>query len=94
MELRDTAGGDASFACVQLVLHHLLPTGISGFVLANGSLSSIKSGDGETRQVIVEADLIDCMVALRGQLFDRSQIPACRSIPARDRLGKAPSPLR
>jgi type I restriction enzyme M protein len=69
--------GNANFAWVQHFIHHLAPTGIAGFVLANGSMSSNQSGEGEIRQAIVEADLVDCMVALPGQLFYATQIPVC-----------------
>ena len=51
--------------------------GLAGFVLANGSMSSAQSGEGDIRRAIIEADLIDCMVALPGQLFYSTQIPAC-----------------
>jgi type I restriction enzyme M protein len=69
--------GNANFAWVQHFLHHLAPTGTAGFVLANGSMSSSQSGEGDIRQAIVEADLVDCMVALPGQLFYSTQIPVC-----------------
>jgi len=69
--------GNANFAWVQHFLHHLAPNGIAGFVLANGSMSSNQSGEGEIRKNIVEADLVDCMVALPGQLFYSTQIPVC-----------------
>jgi type I restriction enzyme M protein len=61
--------GNANFAWVQHFIHHLAPQGIAGFVLANGSMSSNQSGEGEIRKAIIEADLVDCMVALPGQLF-------------------------
>lgn len=77
--------GNANFAWVQHFLHHLAPAGIAGFVLANGSMSSQQSGEGEIRRAIVEADLVDCMVALPGQLFDSTQIPVCLWILARDK---------
>ncbi|MDC3952747.1 type I restriction-modification system subunit M [Polyangium jinanense] len=77
--------GNANFAWVQHFLHHLAPTGIAGFVLANGSMSSQQSGEGEIRKKLVEADLVDCMVALPGQLFDSTQIPVCLWILARDK---------
>jgi len=70
-------GGNANFAWVQHFIYHLAPTGLAGFVLANGSMSSNQSGEGEIRKAIVEADLIDCMVALPGQLFYSTQIPVC-----------------
>ncbi len=69
--------GNANFAWVQHFLHHLAPGGQAGFVLANGSMSSAQSGEGEIRKNIIEADLVDCMVALPGQLFRSTQIPAC-----------------
>ena len=69
--------GNANFAWVQHFLHHLSPRGIAGFVLANGSMSSNQSGEGEIRKAIIEADLVDCIIALPGQLFRSTQIPAC-----------------
>jgi len=69
--------GNANFAWVQHFLHHLAPSGLAGFVLANGSMSSSQSGEGEIRKSIIEADLVDCMVALPGQLFYSTQIPVC-----------------
>jgi len=68
---------NANYAWVQHFIHHLAPTGLAGFVLANGSMSSNQSGEGEIRKAIVEADLVDCMVALPGQLFYSTQIPVC-----------------
>jgi type I restriction enzyme M protein len=69
--------GNANFAWVQHFIHHLAPTGLAGFVLANGSMSSNQSGEGEIRKAIIEGDLVDCMVALPGQLFYATQIPVC-----------------
>jgi type I restriction enzyme M protein len=69
--------GNANFAWVQHIIHHLSEKGIAGFVLANGSMSSNTSGEGEIRKAIIEADLVDCMVALPSQLFFNTQIPAC-----------------
>jgi len=77
--------GNANFAWVQHIIHHLAPAGVAGFVLANGSMSSNQSGEGDIRKNIVEADLVDCMVALPGQLFYSTQIPACLWFLARDR---------
>jgi type I restriction enzyme M protein len=77
--------GNANFAWVQHFLSKLSPTGIAGFVLANGSMSSNSSGEGEIRKSIVEADLVDCMVALPGQLFYSTQIPVCLWFLARDK---------
>ena len=69
--------GNANFAWVQHFIHHLSPQGMAGFVLANGSMSSNQSGEGEIRKALIEADLVDCMVALPGQLFYSTQIPVC-----------------
>ena len=69
--------GNANFAWVQHFLYHLAPRGTAGFVLANGSMSSNQSGEGEIRKNIIEADLVDCIIALPGQLFRSTQIPAC-----------------
>ncbi len=77
--------GNANFAWVQHFVHHLSPSGVAGFVLANGSMSSNTSGEGEIRKNLVEAGLVDCMVALPGQLFYGTQIPACLWFVARDR---------
>ena len=77
--------GNANFAWVQHMVHHLAPTGVAGFVLANGSMSSSQSGEGEIRKNLIEADLVDCMVALPGQLFYSTQIPACLWFLARRR---------
>ncbi len=76
---------NANFAWVQHIVHHLAPDGTAGFVLANGSMSSNQSGEGEIRKNLIEADLVDCMVALPGQLFYSTQIPACLWFLARDR---------
>lgn len=77
--------GNANFAWMQHFIHHLSPTGVAGFVLANGSMSSNQSGEGEIRKNIVEADLVDCMVSLPGQLFYSTQIPVCLWFLARDK---------
>lgn len=77
--------GNANFGWVQHMVHHLAPAGVAGFVLANGSMSSNQSGEGEIRKNLIEADLVDCMVALPGQLFYSTQIPACLWFLARDR---------
>ena len=68
---------NANFAWVQHFIQHLAPSGVAGFVLANGSMSSNQSGEGEIRKAIIEADLVDCMIALPGQLFYSTPIPAC-----------------
>ena len=80
--------GNANYAWVQHFLHHLAPRGIAGFVLANGSMSSMQSGEGEIRKNIVEADLVDCIIALPGQLFRSTQIPACLWFLSRGRSRK------
>ena len=79
---------NANFAWVQHIIYHLAPKGVAGFVLANGSMSSNQSGEGEIRRAIIEADLVDCMVALPGQLFYSTQIPACLWFLRRDRPRK------
>jgi type I restriction enzyme M protein len=77
--------GNANFAWVQHFIYHLAPMGLAGFVLANGSMSSNQSGEGEIRKNIIEADLVDCMVALPGQLFYATQIPVCLWFLARNK---------
>ncbi len=77
--------GNANFAWVQHFIHHLAPTGRAGFVLANGSMSSNQSGEGDIRRALVDADLVDCMVALPGQLFYSTQIPVCLWFLTRDK---------
>lgn len=69
--------GNANYAWLQHIYHHLAPNGTAGVVLANGSMSSSQSGEGEIRKKMLEADAVDCMVALPGQLFYSTQIPAC-----------------
>jgi len=78
---------NANFAWVQHFIHHLSPRGVAGFVLANGSMSSQSSGEGEIRQRLVEENLVDCVVAMPGQLFYSTQIPVCLWFVARDRSG-------
>jgi len=82
--------GNANFAWVQHIVHHLKPAGTAGVVLANGSMSSTQSGEGEIRRALIEGvngepGVVDCMVALPGQLFYSTQIPVCLWILARDR---------
>ena len=84
--------GNANFAWVQHIVHHLAPAGVAGFVLSNGSMSSNQSCEGEIRKALVEANLVDCMVALPGQLFYSTQIPACLWFLARDRKNVWPAP--
>ena len=83
--------GNANFAWVQHFIHHLSPHGMAGFVLANGSMSSNQSGEGEIRKALIEADLVDCMVAMPGQLFYSTQIPVCLWFLTKSKL---PSPPR
>jgi len=77
--------GNANYAWLQHILWHLAPRGTAGVVLANGSMSSQQSGEGDIRKAMVEADAIDCMIALPGQLFYSTQIPACLWFLARDK---------
>lgn len=76
---------NANFAWVQHFIHHLNPTGVAGFVLANGSMSSNTSNEGEIRKNIINADMVDCMVALPSQLFYNTMIPACLWFVTRDK---------
>ena len=69
--------GNANFAWMQHMLYHLSSIGSMALLLANGSMSSQTSNEGEIRKNIIEADLIECMIALPGQLFTNTQIPAC-----------------
>lgn len=79
--------GNANFAWMQHMIYHLAPKGVMAMVLANGSLSSNQSGEGEIRKNIVDDDLIDCIVALPKQLFYNTGIPACLWFISRKRLG-------
>jgi type I restriction enzyme M protein len=81
--------GNANFAWVQHFIHHLAPQGMAGFVLANGSMSSNQSGEGDIRCALIEADLVDCMVALPGQLFYSTQIPVCLWFLAKNKAADA-----
>ncbi len=78
---------NANFAWIQHFISHLSPSGTAGFVMANGSMSSNTSGEGEIRKAIIEADLVDCMVALPGQLFYSTQIPVCLWFLTRNKAG-------
>jgi type I restriction enzyme M protein len=69
--------GNANFAWLQHMVHHLAPNGSLALLLANGSMSSNTNNEGEIRKALIEADLVECMVALPGQLFTNTQIPAC-----------------
>ena len=84
--------GNANFGWIQHIVYHLAPNGIAGFVSANGAMSSNQSGEGDIRRALIEADLVDCMVALPGQLFYSTQIPVCLWFIARDKSGGQPSP--
>lgn len=80
--------GNANFAWMQHMLHHLAPTGSMALLLANGSMSSNTNNEGEIRKRLIEDDLVECMVALPGQLFTNTQIPACIWLLTKDKSGK------
>ncbi len=85
--------GNANYAWIQHFIHHLAPAngrggGVAGFVMANGSLSSNTGGEGEIRQRIIEADLVDCIIAMPSQLFLTTGIPVCLWFISRDKTGK------
>lgn len=85
--------GNANYAWVQHFIHHIAPPngrggGIAGFVMANGALSSNTSGEGEIRKNIIEADLVDCIVAMPPQLFLTTGIPVCLWFVSREKSGK------
>lgn len=82
---------NANYAWLQHILHHLSPRGQAGVVLANGSMSSNQNNEGAIRKAMVEADIVDVMVALPPQLFFNTQIPACLWFLAKDKTGKAAS---
>ena len=82
---------NANFAWVQHFVHHLSPKGFAGYVLANGSMSSNTSGEGDIRQKMVESDLVDCMVAMPGQLFYSTQIPVCLWFVSKNKHNGRPS---
>jgi type I restriction enzyme M protein len=69
--------GNANYGWLQHIIHHLAPNGTAGVVLANGSMSSAQSGEDVIRREMLNQDVVDCMVALPGQLFYSTQIPAC-----------------
>jgi type I restriction enzyme M protein len=77
--------GNDNYAWLQHIIYHLAPHGFAGVVLANGSMSTQQSGEGDIRKAMIEAGVVDCMVALPGQLFYSTQIPACLWILAKDR---------
>ena len=76
---------NANYAWIQHFIHHLSPTGISGFVMANGSMSTNTTSEGEIRRSIIENDLVDCMIAMPGQLFYTTPIPVCLWFVARNK---------
>lgn len=80
--------GNANFAWLQHIVHHLSPNGLAGVVLANGSMSSQQSNEGAIRKSMIEADVVDCMVALPGQLFYATQIPVCLWFLSRNKADK------
>ncbi len=77
--------GNANYAWIEHIIHHLSPIGIAGFVLANGSLSSNTNGEGEIRKNLINRGLVDCIVAMPPQLFYTTQIPASLWFVSRDR---------
>ena len=80
--------GNSNYAWIQHFAYHLAPNGVAAFVMANGSMSSNQSGEGEIRKNLIEAEhggLVDCVIALPGQLFYTTQIPVCVWILVRDR---------
>lgn len=79
--------GNANFAWLQHMIYHLSPKGIMACVLANGSLSSQSSNEGEIRKQLIEHDLVDCIVGLPKQLFYNTGIPACIWFISRKRIG-------
>ncbi len=76
---------NANYAWIQHFIHHLSPSGIAGFVLANGSMSTSTAFELEIRKNIIEGDLVDCMIAMPGQLFYTTQIPVCLWFVARNK---------
>jgi type I restriction enzyme M protein len=86
--------GNANFAWMQHMIYHLAPQGSMALLLANGSMSSNTNNEGEIRKAIVEADLVECMVALPGQLFTNTQIPACIWFLTRSKAARRNGELR
>lgn len=80
--------GNANYGWIQHMIHHLSPKGTAGFVLANGSMSSQSSGEGEIRKKLLEADMVDAIVTLPSQLFFNTGIPACLWFVSRDRANR------
>ena len=83
--------GNANFAWLQHMVHHLAPNGSLALLLANGSMSSSTNNEGDIRKALVEADLVECMVALPGQLFTNTQIPACIWFLTRNKASPGPA---
>ena len=79
--------GNANYGWIQHIVYHLKTGGTAGFVLANGSMSTSQSNEKEIRKNLVEENIIDCMVAMPGQLFYSTQIPVCLWFLARNRQG-------
>lgn len=79
--------GNANFAWMQHMIHHLAPKGSMALLLANGSMSSNTNNEGDIRRNLIEADLVECMVALPSQLFTNTQIPACIWLLTKDKTG-------
>jgi len=77
--------GNANYAWLQHILHHLAPNGTAGVILSNGSMSSNTGSEGEIRKAMIEGNVVDCMVSLPGQLFYSTQIPVCVWFLAKDR---------
>jgi len=77
--------GNANYAWIEHFIHHLSPSGIAGFVMANGAMSSNTSGEGVIRKNLIKEGLIDCIIALPDKLFYTTQIPACLWFVSRDR---------
>jgi type I restriction enzyme M protein len=86
--------GNANFAWVQHMLYHLAPHGSMALLLANGSMSSNTKVEGKIRRALVEADLVECMLALPGQLFTNTQNPACVWFLTKNKKGRDASPSR
>ena len=84
----DPPAGNANYAWLQHMLHHLRPGGRAGIVLANGSMSSSQNNEGQIRAAMVDADVVEVMIALPGQLFFNTQIPACLWFLAKDKRAR------
>lgn len=80
---------NANYAWLQHFLHHCAPTGTVGTVLANGSLTSTQNGEGEIRKAMIEADVVECIVALPPQLFYGTQIPVCLWFLTKNKIGQS-----